>query len=753
MNPDRNRIFLLVFVLLLCGLLALLVFSFLTIHQVRQVAVERSAGFEKNVHDRTLSLYRVFYAAHMFLVDGPNPEGVEDIAAHKRELVRAILAHAQVQRQTQAENDVLLQTILKDHPLMLLERTRQVEVDYLAEIDLLTGLYERLQKGDGAGQAFLLAESERVACNLVGILNEYSTILMQQEGAFYNFLRGALGQMIGQLNLYFGANTLVIIMLGAVMYLYLRSRARATAELQRHRDHLEELVRERTEKLRLAKERAEVATRAKSEFLANMSHEIRTPMNAVLGFAELLGSMVTDPEQRSYLDSIRTGGKALLSLINDILDLSKIEAGKMQLQYGPVNLASLLKELESIFSLKIEQKKLVLIIDVAQRVPRALYLDEIRVRQVLLNVLGNAVKFTDKGCIRLTAGAQPSADDDSLIDLTLSVADNGIGIPAGEQERIFDNFEQKRNQDTRRYQGTGLGLSISRRLVSMMGGRISVSSREGAGSKFVIEVPRVKVVAVEDYSGPPAQDDNRYEFETATVLAVDDIESNLFLIQEVLQSAGLTVIKADDGQKAVLFAREHRPDLILMDLRMPVMDGYEATRLIKLDKQLRHIPIIALTASVMAAAGRGPAEDGFAGCLRKPVQRPALFREMSRFLKVKHAVSPDRAQVAVKAAIEHAPGERLHLRSDELAGIAERLESELMERWRGFQKRQPIQDVRQFAAALKELGAGGGLEAVRVFADELRLAVDNFDVHNIRGLLGSYPELVGAVKNLAQRSD
>ena len=287
-------------------------------------------------------------------------------------------------------------------------------------------------------------------------------------------------------------------------------RIRSENALRRSED---ELRAAKLEAERLARE-AEAASLAKSEFLANMSHEIRTPMNAVIGYSDLLSNTVTDPRQRNYLDAIRAGSRSLLMLINDILDLSRIEAGKMRLDYSAVSVRRLLDDVRHIFDLRAREQGITLEVSVDSRIPAAMMLDETRLRQVLFNLAGNAIKFTHEGGVTVRAAAKPlkvrekgspgsGSPERQLYKLVVTVRDTGIGIPRDQLERIFDAFEQQEGQNTRRYGGTGLGLAISRKLARMMGGELEVESESGAGSVFTVTLPRVEAT-VEQAEGEGA---------------------------------------------------------------------------------------------------------------------------------------------------------------------------------------------------------------------------------------------------------
>ncbi|MFC1467332.1 response regulator [Verrucomicrobiota bacterium] len=380
--------------------------------------------------------------------------------------------------------------------------------------------------------------------------------------------------------------------------------------------------------LREARESAESANAAKSEFLSNMSHEIRTPMNAVLGFAEVLKGKETDHQKLHWVELIHSSGKTLLTLINDVLDLSKVEAGKLELQYGAVSLDSLLDDLTLIFAKKAEDKGIYLKGNVSPDMPIAI-LDEMRLRQILINLIGNALKFTDHGFIRLDASCTFYDKTRSSMALTIQVQDSGIGIPKDQQGKIFESFGQTSGQKTAKYGGTGLGLSICQRLVELMGGTIRVDSEEGKGSTFIIELHDIEVASTEGLSEKSTSES--IQFAPATVLLVDDIDYNRELLRINLEQWGLGILEATNGLEGVKLAHKHKPDLILMDMKMPVMDGYDATRTIKSDAELKDIPVIAVAAYAFAQDEAKISElcDSY---MQKPISANNLARELCRFI-------------------------------------------------------------------------------------------------------------------------
>ncbi len=411
------------------------------------------------------------------------------------------------------------------------------------------------------------------------------------------------------------------------------------------RDHAQsgadDLHREMVQTERDARHAAEAANRAKSEFLASMSHELRTPLNAVLGYAQLLAmDEGLSPRQARGLDAIHQSGQHLLALINDILDLARIEAGRTELNPGPVNLTSFLRAVVNLMQVKAQEKRLAFVFDPAAGLPQTVLVDERRLRQVLLNLLGNAIKFTDQGTVTLRADAEPAGP--AQVRLRLDVEDTGVGVRPEDLERIFKPFEQVGDLQ-RRSGGTGLGLPITRALVNDMGGQVQVSSEFGRGTRFRVELP-LEVVAPAAQAPRTARGRLRYEGPARRVLVVDDVAANRALMCDFLSDAGFEVAQAGDGGEMLAAASDFRPDLILMDSVMPTVDGLEATRRLRRDAALAAVPVIAVSASVTAEHRAACLQAGVNVFLTKPVSLETLQAHIGEQLGLTWLASPPLAE-------------------------------------------------------------------------------------------------------------
>jgi PAS domain S-box-containing protein len=384
----------------------------------------------------------------------------------------------------------------------------------------------------------------------------------------------------------------------------------------------------------LARDAAEAANRAKAEFLANMSHEIRSPLNAVLGFAYLLEQGVTDSDARDMVRKIRASGQSLLAIVNDILDVSKIEAGHMLIEAAPFCLAAVLEKVATSMHIDAAGKPLQLIADTSPAGVGKVLGDALRLEQVLLNLTGNAIKFTPAGQVRLRCDLQ-RRDGDALV-LQFSVHDTGIGIEAASQEAIFSPFTQADSSTTRRFGGTGLGLTICRQLVALMGGKLVVDSAPGRGSVFSFSLaltacPEPGAEACPDAAGQGVVCPGK-ALAGLCVLVVDDSDINREVVQRILRDHGADTVCASDGSLALdwLMAHPLQADLVLMDVQMPVMDGIEACRRLRLLRQFDDLPLIALTAGAFKEQQDAALAAGMCHVLSKPFDVPAMLALIAR---------------------------------------------------------------------------------------------------------------------------
>jgi signal transduction histidine kinase/DNA-binding response OmpR family regulator len=493
---------------------------------------------------------------------------------------------------------------------------------------------------------------------------------------------------------------------------------------------------------RIAQLRADQAAQAsqeKSAFLASMSHEIRTPMNAVFGFTQLLAKTRVEPQARSYIKAIQTSGRALLALINDILDLSKIEAGKLPLSPQATDIRELLDSTLGVFAESAGQKRLALQSDVAPSVPSVLVVDPHRLRQVLMNLVSNAVKYSDRGNVRLTVGSS-EPDAFQRCDLHIAVSDTGIGIPKERQTALFEPFYRAGGDgDTR--EGTGLGLAIVRRLLSLMDGDISLVSEPGVGSTFSV---RLRGVAIASGAADPLDDDEAEadfaRLRPSRILIVDDVAWNRELLAAFLAEGEHELEFAADGQDAVETAARFKPDLVLMDLRMPVMDGREAGRRIRQAAGHAAPKVVAISASSMS---REDLDVGtrFDAYIRKPIEREVLFQVLATQLGLADS-APGAADGEPSTAADETTAD---VASDARQAAIERLLRIARVELPAVRATMRVAEVKRLAEVLAEIGTEGGLVKVVGYSRRLLTAVDRFDVLRMETLLQGVGEHVVAL--------
>lgn len=468
------------------------------------------------------------------------------------------------------------------------------------------------------------------------------------------------------------------------------------------------------------KQIADQANRAKSEFLANMSHEIRTPMNAILGFSEIMLNSIREQPYRGYLETIQKSGRTLLALINDILDLSKIEAGRIELQPEPVNIAEVINDIYQIFYEQARSKNLELELSIKENPPDNLYVDEVRLRQILINLVGNAIKFTKVGGVYISM--EHTKIDNQHFNIKIDVRDTGIGIAPEDKEVIFESFRQASSVSVKHFGGTGLGLAISSRLAKMMGGEITVESELGKGSTFSVKLYNVqRLHSVKKVSEQIDWSKKKIDFKGSKILIIDDIQQNIDLVKVYLENTNIVIAEANSGRQGIELIRSFEPNLVLMDLRMPELSGYQTRAIIRDELNIKHIPIIAFTASSMKE-DELRITNQFNGLIRKPVNRNELINELIKFLDF----SVSELEEVKEIADEDLTGTDLISRVN--SEILDELRKDFMIHIESLAKYTDLQEAEEFINKLKEFATMYNEDNLMKIQLKLSNYFDNFEM-------------------------
>lgn len=472
-----------------------------------------------------------------------------------------------------------------------------------------------------------------------------------------------------------------------------------------------------------AKERADMANKAKSTFLANMSHEIRTPMNAILGFSEILNANNKDERNQDYISGIIKSGNSLLSLINDILDFSKIEANKMILNYNLVDVKRIVDDIDKIFEFTASKKGIQYYSNIQEEIPPYLIMDEGKIKQILINLLGNAVKFTEKGEVKLSVNYFFNNNDTSKLSINFTIEDSGIGISKDKQVSIFDPFEQEEDNDSRKYEGTGLGLSIVKSIVDLHSGSIEIESELGIGSKFIVTIPEVSISLMRpDQISKIAIDEfNNIDLSEKTVLFAEDIESNREVVKGFLSTSKLNILFANNGKEALEIASKNKIDLGFIDLHMPIMDGMTMADIWVNDENLKNIPIVALTAEVFNQ-DKQEKNNYFKGYLTKPVRAEEIYKTILFHTGFVNDIEIDNKIENESTVFSSELLEKI--KDKKLDKIATSLTNKLNTR-----------ELSKFIERIEFLSEVEDDLTLRNYTKELKLALSTFNVNKIKTLL------------------
>jgi signal transduction histidine kinase/DNA-binding response OmpR family regulator len=475
------------------------------------------------------------------------------------------------------------------------------------------------------------------------------------------------------------------------------------------------------------------ANDAKSVFLANISHEIRTPMNAIIGFAELLSKHITHPPYNGYLNSIKSSGRVLLSLINDILDFEKIVAGKMILSHENTDLKILVSEIEQTFLLLSKEKNLEIIVENPDFFPKTVFIDAIKIRQILLNLINNAIKFTEKGQVTIAYSFQANKSQNNG-SILFSITDTGIGIAREKQASIFEPFIQDKNPNEKKYQGTGLGLSIVQKLVSMMDGTISLNSELGKGSCFSFIIPNIES-SMEQYA-ELAITSKTVSFNQESILIADQTQSNLDMLNALCSNLNFNCQTATSETEIFTLNNSQKPDMIILDMSIPQSDPLHIIQKIRSTPQSKSVPVLAVSAShsdeQLALA------TGFDGFLLKPIMETDLVQALSKFFQAKHLFT-DHKRYSENTTASFTP--------EELNQVNKILNLEVIPIWEDLKEILSSENLNLFLVKLQHILTIIQWPELEKYVDTLHTAITSFDFETIQKMINHFKQYLDKVTN------
>ncbi len=491
--------------------------------------------------------------------------------------------------------------------------------------------------------------------------------------------------------------------------------------------------------LEKAMEDANEANRIKSVFLANISHEIRTPINSILGFSDLLAAELHEPSQRLNLQSIKSSSKSLLNLINDILDLSKIEAGKLTIKYHELNPRVLLNELENLFSIKVNEKGLTYNTLVEKNVPDIVVFDEMRLKQILINLIGNSIKFTDRGyvSVRLSTHNFTKVDGEEFVDLVFEVEDTGIGIKEENQKVIFEAFKQQDDQDARKYGGTGLGLAITKSLIRMLNGSIALDSVVNKGSIFTVVFSGVEIstnlsmVSRARITPRGKRRIGQVVFKPAVVLIADDDKPNREILKGIFKGSNMDFQLAENGKHAIKLIKNKKPKIALVDIKMPLIDGLELAEYIKTNEQLKDVIVIGVSATPIIP-GKDKRSEYLDDFIAKPIDINKFLEKLERYLPI----VDDSKTLGLRSDMEN-KGE-FALDKELAAKFKLFREQKIIPAMHRMSNTSSFSDYEKFGKILIEIGGELGINTLTYIGTAIEQAVKTFDLESLAKIIADY---------------